>query len=379
VDGTVEARIGPRVVDCGPRGLAILDVFAYPKTLDDGLGDLGDQVAGAHDWMQLTAAIQTLYDAGVLVDQDHSSPAKLARPATFDQAVVHVRMLDDRARTAALIQGIRETVRAGDVVVEIGTGTGVLATAAAQAGAKRVYAIEHGRIADRAREVVAANGVADIVTVVEGWSTQVDLPERGDVFVSEILGDEALGELVVEFTLDARRRLLKPNARHVLGRLQMFAVPVAIPEEDLGREVFTERNTSRWREWYDIDFAPLVRSELDLLFVHPDAAAGWTALAEPVGLTDFNLATVDTFDVTETVRAQATASGSANGVYVFFEVQAGETGLLSNRPGFDPHPSWRLPLWRFAEPAELHAGEPFRVTYERGGLGRNDLVTLATG
>jgi hypothetical protein len=52
---------------------------------------------------------------------------------------------------------------------------------------------------------------------------------------------------------------------------------------------------------------------------------------------------------------------------------------LSNRPGFEEHPSWRVPVWRFGAPVEVSAGHALQITYQRGGLGRHDLVRLASG
>jgi predicted RNA methylase len=72
-----------------------------------------------------------------------------ALPLPVEAVQLHLAMLDDRNRTAAYLEAIRDGVREGDVVVDIGTGTGVLAAAAAQAGARRVYAIEVGDIRRR--------------------------------------------------------------------------------------------------------------------------------------------------------------------------------------------------------------------------------------
>ena len=49
---------------------------------------------------------------------------------------------------------------------------------AAQAGAKRVYAIEYTDMAKHARRVVAANGVDHIVTVIQGAVEEVELPQE---------------------------------------------------------------------------------------------------------------------------------------------------------------------------------------------------------
>ena len=63
----------------------------------------------------------------------------------------HRHLLDDHTRTSALIDAINAVVKPGDTVIDLGTGTGILAMAAARAGAARVYAIDHASIVDSAR------------------------------------------------------------------------------------------------------------------------------------------------------------------------------------------------------------------------------------
>ena len=89
-------------------------------------------------------------------------------------------MLHDDRRTGDYLAALAEAVRPGDVVLDIGTGSGVLAVAAARAGARRVYAVEASDIAEVAERVFAANGVTDTVTLVPGWSREIELPEPAD-------------------------------------------------------------------------------------------------------------------------------------------------------------------------------------------------------
>src|SRR5262249_7167513 len=78
----------------------------------------------------------------------------------------HFTMLHDRRRNDVYESAIARAVRAKRVL-EIGTGTGLLSMLAARSGAKSVVTCEAvDVIAERAREIIAANGFADRVTIV---------------------------------------------------------------------------------------------------------------------------------------------------------------------------------------------------------------------
>ena len=172
--------------------IAILDKFSRLRTLADGLDSLRRLIVGLQDWVDLTCTISRLQQAGVLLDETGESPA--FGQAGFAGQAVHVRMLNDRQRTSRYLAAIREVVRPGDVVVDIGTGTGILEAAAAAAGARHVYAIEATGVGSIAQAVFHDNRLADRTTIMRGWSTQLTLPERAEVLISEIIGNEPLSE-----------------------------------------------------------------------------------------------------------------------------------------------------------------------------------------
>lgn len=64
-------------------------------------------------------------------------------------------------------------------ILDVGTGSGILAIWSAKAGARKVYAVEATKMAEHARELAKANGVQDIVEVIEGSMEDVTLPEKG--------------------------------------------------------------------------------------------------------------------------------------------------------------------------------------------------------
>ncbi|HCB04478.1 MAG TPA: 50S ribosomal protein L11 methyltransferase [Nocardioides sp.] len=105
--------------------------------------------------------------------------------------------LVDRKRTLAFRAAIEAVVRPGDVVVEVGAGTGILSLFAAAAGASRVVAVEIDPVLARTlRETVSANGYDDVIDVVQGDALQVELP-RADVVIGELVETGLLDEMQV--------------------------------------------------------------------------------------------------------------------------------------------------------------------------------------
>lgn len=70
-------------------------------------------------------------------------------------------------------------------MLDVGTGSGILAIWSAQAGARKVYAVEATKMAEHARDLVKANNVQDVVEVIEGSMEDVTLPEKGFFFSSQ--------------------------------------------------------------------------------------------------------------------------------------------------------------------------------------------------
>ena len=130
----VKVFIEDRVIRIQSHGLAVLNAFSRPISLEEALKRLKNKTTGSQDWMDLTTTIMHLYEAGILQGESRDRPVLRSRDSGYDSSPIHVAMLNDRIRTTRFLMGIREVVQNGDIVVDIGTGTGVLAVAAAQAG-----------------------------------------------------------------------------------------------------------------------------------------------------------------------------------------------------------------------------------------------------
>ena len=100
----------------------------------------------------------------------------------------HGWMIAHRVRVGSYRRALEQAVKPGAVVVDIGTGTGLLAIFSCKLGARKVFAIESGEIIELARQIAKDNGYADRIEFIRDLSTRVELPERADVIVADLHG-----------------------------------------------------------------------------------------------------------------------------------------------------------------------------------------------
>jgi len=124
---------------------------------------------------------------------------------SYAQLYHQKQMLADHNRMAAYHSSVigNRDVFEGKVVMDVGSGSGILAVWAAMAGAKKVFAIEYTDMAANARKVAEHNNVGDVVTVIQGAVEDIDLEKHGvkpgevDIIISEWMGYFLLRERYV--------------------------------------------------------------------------------------------------------------------------------------------------------------------------------------
>lgn len=137
-------------------------------------------------------------------------------PPPADPAAVVVRLDPGLAfgtgthpSTALCLQWLDQGIEGGEIVIDYGCGSGVLAIAAARLGAREVACYDLDPQAGIAtRDNAATNGVADAVRVVE---TPAALPPTAKLLLANIISG-TLCELAPSFA-----RMLEPGARLVLA------------------------------------------------------------------------------------------------------------------------------------------------------------------
>lgn len=127
--------------------------------------------------------------------------------------------LIDEKRTIAFRKAIKNTIKSGDVIVDMGTGSGVLAMFAVDAGAKKVYAVEvDDKNIKTLKNTFEINGYDDKIIVIKGDVTKIKLPEKVDVIIGEMI---ATG-LIEELQIQAMNNMLKFSNKGVGVVLNKF-------------------------------------------------------------------------------------------------------------------------------------------------------------
>lgn len=371
-DGLVLSAPSGKSLTCRTDVLELLAFFSEPRSL----AEAARQPLMAHDWVHYTRTILSLLEAGILDNLSARGPVELPRLDSegFGSAAEHIAMLNDRDRTGKYLAAIRGTVRSGDRVIDLGCGTGVLAAAAAQAGAREVHAIERSRIASAAAAFFERNHLADVITLHRAAARDVRLDRRADLLVTEIIGNEPLSERILEHVIDVRTRLLEPDARIIPAGLDLYAQCLRVDSNLVDQHRFSADNQRRWSEWYGLDFHALMEANDRTpgpVDVSPRLLARSKPCSDPVLVHSFDLADVASADLVTRFSIPVTDSG-ANAVWVSFVVRLNdelEISRLYRDLNEGDQSSWYCRIWLLASPMSAGPGGTVDIEYRHTPLG----------
>lgn len=163
-----------------------------------------------------------------------------------DPKKLHAHMVNDPLRTLPLLGAISKIVKKNDVVVDIGTGLGILAIAAAKNKAKHIWAIDcDSDTLSVARRKAAKEKTYDKMTFVDGLSFDLTLDEKADVIICETVGSFGFDENILLTLLDAKKRLLKKDGKIIPQQIDLWGAPCDIkPEMDKVAEIAFVKKSS---------------------------------------------------------------------------------------------------------------------------------------
>lgn len=244
-------------------------------------------------------------------------------PTTYSLAG-YGEMISNRPRMEPYAEALRQAIRPGCVVLDIGAGTGIFSLLACRFGAGHVHAVEPDDSIQVARAMAVANGYADRITFHQTLSTAITLPQPADVVVSDLRGIVPLLQHHLPAIIDARQRLLALGGVLIPRCDRMWAALVEDPaqyrpyaEPWLGNDYGLDLSPGQalvvntWRK---------VNAQANQLLVPPQQ---WATL---------NYQTISHMDVSGELAWEAERAGTAHGLLVWFDAELGDGIGFSNAP-----------------------------------------------
>ena len=287
------------------------------------------------------------------------TPIKNPPDQMYAEFEVHRSMIRDVVRTEAFRRAIDAVVRPGDIVLDVGAGSGILSVLAARAGAARVYAVEQTSIAVLAQELAAANGVAGIVHVIHGDVMDIEPAEPVDVIVSEWLGGFGIDEGMLVPVITARDRWLKPGGAMIPRSVTAWTA--LVHDRYLGETVDFLRDNPYGLELEDLIEKTVNEISYSGTFRH--LAAG-DMRSEPGRLWTTSAGLIPLEQAQAPHKAEVLLPvndhGTANALALWFSAELAPGVSLSVGPG-DPPTHWGMTTAALRSPVELTPGTIVRA------------------
>nr|XP_054104827.1 protein arginine N-methyltransferase 7 isoform X3 [Callithrix jacchus] len=290
------------------------------------------------------------------------SSARLGLPKCWDYRSSYADMLHDKDRNVKYYQGIRAAVsRVKDrgqkaLVLDIGTGTGLLSMMAVRAGADFCYAIEVFKpMADAAVKIVEENGFSDKIKVINKHSTEVtvgpegDMPCRANILVTELFDTELIGEGALPSYEHAHRHLVEENCEAVPHRATIYAQLVESRRMWSWNKLFPIRVQTSLGEQViippvDLERCPGAPSVCDIQ-LNQVSPAEFTVLSDvlPIFSVDFSKQ-VSSSAACHSRQFEPLASGRAQVVLSWWDIEMDPEGKIK---------CTMAPFWAHSDPEEM--------------------------
>lgn len=272
----------------------------------------------------------------------------------------YYQMLSDKIRMDAFREAIFKTVKQGDIVVDMGAGTGLLGIWAIQAGAAKVYAIEKTDAINLAKEIAKANNCLDKIEFINKNSMDVELPEQANVLISETLGSFGIDENTIQFTNDARDRFLLEDGTLIPQSIDLFVAPVD--------DAKTYNKIDFWRHIPDINFSPAFELFSKKIMVESVNRNGLLSRPINLGCLDLTQHMDENFNSRSYIHIEK--NGTIHGVAGWFNTKLCDGVEIKTSPN-SPETHWKQAFFPFRDSIEVIAGDVLDWSVTIGAMAVN--------
>ncbi len=280
----------------------------------------------------------------------------------------HDLMLNDKIRMESYEKAIKEMVKPGMKVLDLGTGTGILALWSLEAGAEKVYGIEFRKeLISQAKSRINKAGYEKNFQLFNALSYDVNLPEKVDLIVSEILGNLADNQDMTPILEDARKRFLKKDGKFIPYRVETFLVPIDSMKiynqvkEGIYKNMNSNYNLKELMDRFN------VKNKFDLPFnsIIPQS----TYLSAPENMIEFNFKGKDKAEYITKNVFTIMKDGIFTGFKGYFIAYLSPTSILDISPGEiksgKTSDCWKNLYLPIEKPFKVKKGDKLYLDYER--------------
>jgi tetratricopeptide (TPR) repeat protein len=310
---------------------------------------------------QFEAAAEQYKKALALAPNNEGVKQNLSRVLTRFVPPWHLKMLADHERNNAFERAIQNAVKTDSVVLDIGTGSGILSMMAAKHGAKQVVTCEvSSHIAEVAERIIEKNGFKDKVKVLNLKSTQLtktDLTEKPNLIIAEIFDAGLIGEMAIPTFRHALKELCADNCQIIPAKANVVGKLIHIP---------SSASVNPMKSISGFDLSPFDQFRVPKEYISEDLKLSDHKFLS----TEFDMLHYDFMNLgdpipensfqTKSISVKASEDGFLHGVAFWFNLFLDEHTALSSRP----------------ERLNNHWGQALFFFEEHIGLKKGDAVTL---
>lgn len=290
----------------------------------------------------------------------------------FGNLYEHEKMLADSVRIENYKKGIQKYINSGDIVLDVGTGTGILSFFAASKKPKKIYAIDHSNFIEIAREIAKHNNIEDI-EFIKTNSRNYNPDVKFDVIIHEQIGDYLFNENMIVNLLDLKKRLLKPTGKILPGKFELFLEPTSL--DDSFNVPFIWENQIEGIDFgflKDYTLEGYKGADYEHEWIESKAVKYFLCPADPVLIFDLNsLNSENEIPRSINISKKIVTPGAFDGFCLFFKVIFDEDVFFETSP-LSTNTHWGNCFFR-AERRELSGGETINFK-----LNMPDLLDIKT-
>ena len=265
-------------------------------------------------------------------------------------------MVRDHKRHVAYEDAMRQFIKPGSSVLDIGTGTGLLAMMAARMGAARVTTCEKNpAVAAVASEIIAKNGFSDRIRViardVEDLEIGVDLSEPADAIVCDVLSNNLIGAGVL------------PALEQCVNRLARSGAPI-IPASGVIRIALAEDKRLKLRQMHAVegfDLSPFNQLAVPHYAIRINDE-NLQLRSKPADIFDFDFQSGGPFPQARASTTLTASPGAINGIVQWNYFRMGGEGSYENRPSIDSFSAFDAMFYPLMHPLVLNEGEALKIS-----------------